>query len=34
MKLGGKNKNMSKVGDCHNRTESTLFGGVLGGGRE
>ena len=31
MKLGGKNKNMSKVRDSHNRTGSALFGGIGGG---
>ena len=28
MKLGGKNKHKSKIGDCHNRTGSAHFGGV------
>ena len=32
MKLGGKNKKMSKVRDINNRTRSVLFGGVGGGG--
>ena len=32
MKLGGKNKHKSKIGDLHNRTGSALFGGVGGGG--
>ena len=32
MKLDGKNKNLSKIRGCHNRTGSALFGGVLGGG--
>ena len=31
MKLDGKNKNLSKTCDCHNRTGSALFGGVGGG---
>ena len=32
MKLDGKNKNLSKIRDWHNRTGSALFGGVGGGG--
>ena len=32
MKLGGKNKHKSKIGDWNNRTGSALFGGVGGGG--
>ena len=32
MKLDGKNKNLSKIRDWHNRTRSALFGGVGGGG--
>ena len=32
MKLGGKNKYKSKIFDGNNRTGSTLFGGVGGGG--
>ena len=32
MKLDGKNKHLSKIRDWHNRTGSTLFGGVGGGG--
>ena len=32
MKLDGKNKNLSKIRDWHNRTGSALFGEVGGGG--
>ena len=32
MKLDGKNKNLSKIHDWHNRTGSALFGGVGGVG--
>ena len=32
MKLDGKNKNLSQLRDLHNRTGSSLFGGVGGGG--
>ena len=32
MELDGKNKNLSKIRDLHNRTRSALFGGVGGGG--
>ena len=32
MKLGGKNKPKSKIGDWHNRTRSALFGGFGEGG--
>ena len=32
MKLDGKNKNLSKIRDWHNRTGSALFSGVGGGG--
>ena len=31
MKLDGKNKNLSKIRDRHNRTGSALFRGVGGG---
>ena len=31
MKPDGKNKNLSKIRDWHNRTGSALFGGVGGG---
>ena len=32
MKLDGKNRNLSKICDWHNRTGSALFGGIGGGG--
>ena len=32
MKLDGKNTNMSKIRDWHNRSGSALFGGVWGWG--
>ena len=32
MKLGGKNKNKSKIRNLNNRTGPALFGGVGGGG--
>ena len=28
MKLDGKNRNLSKLRDCYNRTGSALFGGI------
>ena len=33
MKLDGKNRNLSKVRDCHNWTGSAFFGGIGGGGK-